>query len=183
MRVRSILWVAGAVALVPCAADAAFVGRTGAKATFTASGPAGMSIVGTTSDLVVTEDAQGGVAVTVKLGALTTGMSLRDKHMREKYLEVQTYPTAVLRVARSALKLPAPGQSGAFDAPGTMTLHGTTKPVTVHYSARNDAPSAYAVTGSLTLDMTDYGVQKPSYMGLTVKPSVDIAVAFTADDK
>lgn len=183
MKTPWVLGFCGVLVVVPSVADAAFSGRSGAKASFTASGPAGLEIVGTTSDLAVTEDPQGAVAVTVTLGTLTTGISLRDKHMREKYLEVQTYPTAVLRVPRAALKVPASGQSGTFDVPGTMTLHGTTKPVTFHYTAKNDGQTTYAVTGSIKLDMTDYGIQKPSYMGLAVKPSVDVAVSFTADDK
>lgn len=164
-------------------AEAAFVGRSDANVAFTAIGPAGMKIVGTTRDLTVAEDAQGGVAVTVTLGTLTTGMALRDKHMREKYLEVQTYPTAILRVSRASLNVPGPGQSGTFDSKGTLTLHGTTRPILFHYTAKSDGQTAYAVSGSMTLDMTDYGIAKPGYLGVSVKTPVDLAVSFTTDDK
>lgn len=182
MKVAAMVCLGGFL-LIASDANAAFTSRSGANASFTAVGPAGLSIVGTTPDLAVAEDPQGNVAVTVTLGTLTTGIALRDKHMREKYLEVQTYPTAVLRVPRASLKVPAASQSGTFDVPGTMTIHGTTKPVVFHYTAKNDGQTAYAVTGSLTLDMTDYGIQRPSYLGVSVKPSVDISVSFTADDK
>ena len=38
--------------------------------------------------------------------SLDTGIDLRNKHMREKYLEVQKYPNAVLTVDRSTLHFP-----------------------------------------------------------------------------
>lgn len=182
MKLAPSLGALVAIVSTTLAADAAFVGRTGGNATFTASGPAGTQIVGTTGDVAVQEDGQNIIAVTVTLGSLKTGMDLRDKHMREKYLETDRYPTAVLRVARADLKLPGPGDRGGFDADGTLALHGKTRPVHFHYEAKRDG-STFSVRGSLPLDMTDYGIEAPKYMGLSVKPKVDIAVTFTADDK
>ena len=46
------------------------------------------------------------VVITVPLANLSTGIGLRDHHMKEKYLEVQKYPSATLTIARSALKFP-----------------------------------------------------------------------------
>ncbi|MFO0734826.1 MAG: YceI family protein [Labilithrix sp.] len=183
MKLATIAGISVLFGFLPSVADAAFVGRPDANVSFTAVGPAGMNIVGTNHDLTVSEDPNGNIAITVTLATLTTGMSLRDKHMREKYLEVQTYPTAVLNVARSNLKLPASGQSGTFDGSGTLTLHGKTKPVTVHYTAKSDGKTAYAVSGTMKIDMTDYGIEKPGYLGVSVNTSVDLSVSFTADDK
>jgi polyisoprenoid-binding protein YceI len=123
------------------------------------------------------------LSVGVNLATLTTGISLRDKHMREKYLETATYPTAVLAVSRSKLKVPVSGASGSFDGEGTLTLHGKTKPVSFHYTAKSDGKSAYAVTGAMRLDMNDYGIVTPKYLGVTVKPQVDLTVSFTAEDR
>jgi polyisoprenoid-binding protein YceI len=141
-----------------------------------------MSIVGTTRDLTVQEDPQGIVAVSVSLGALTTGIGLRDKHMREKYLEVPKYPTAVLKVPRASLKVPGNGESASFEGDGTLTLHGQTKPVHFRYTAKHDA-AAFGVKSTFSLDMNDYGIATPSYLGVSVKPKVDLTVSFTADDK
>ena len=183
MKLAAIASLSFACVLLPATAFATFSAKPGANVSFTAIGPAGMQIVGTTSDLRVDEDAQGNIAVTVPLGRLTTGIDLRDKHMREKYLEVPKYPNAVLTVQRSALTLPAASQSGTFETNGTLTIHGTTKPVHLRYTAKHDAQTSYAISSSLTLDMTDYGIEKPGYKGLSVKPSVDLSVSFSADDK
>jgi len=176
---RSLLLV-GVLVAVPLEAYATLSAQPGARVQFTASGPAGMKIVGTTSDLAAADDGQN-VTVTVTLANLTTAMELRDKHMREKYLEVQTYPTTVLTVPRAALSLPAAGASQAGDAQGTLTLHGQTRPASFHYSVANNAGS-YQVDGKLHIVMTDYAMAVPTYAGLGVKPDVDVEVHFSTTD-
>ncbi len=162
-------------------AGAALSAQPGARVSFTSVGPAGMKIVGTTSELITTDDGQS-VTVTVTLTHLSTGIELRDKHMREKYLEVQTYPTAVLTVPRAMLTFPAAGASLAGDPQATVTLHGQTRPTPFHFAATNDGGS-YRVDATLHINMRDYGITVPSYLGVTVKPDVDIDVHFTALDR
>lgn len=150
-----------------------------ASASFRASGPAGLNIDGTTSDLQVGDDGAA-VTITVPLANLTTGISLRDKHMRE-HLGVDQNPNAKLVVSRSALSFPKAGASTSGDAKGKMTLHGQTRDVTFHYDARADG-DIIRVTSSTKIDMTDYGIVPPSYLGIRVKPGVDVKVSFSAKD-
>src|SRR6185436_13278055 len=128
------------------------------------------AINGTTSDLSVADDGTT-VTITVPLSNISTGMSLRDKHTKE-YLEVQTYPNAELKVARSALKFPAAGAESSGDARGTMKIHGQTKDVTFHYSAKQDG-GVIAIKGTTRVNMNDYGIKTPTYLGVSVKPDVD----------
>jgi polyisoprenoid-binding protein YceI len=154
---------------------AALTAPSDAKVGFEATGPAGLKIDGTTTDLTVAEDG-GNVVLTVPLANLTTGIGLRDKHMKEKYLEVPKYPAAVLTVPRSALKL-APGGKVEGDVQGTVTLHGQSKPVTVHYDAAA-AGQGFAVHGKFRINMNDFGITVPTYLGVTVKPDVDVTASF-----
>lgn len=147
---------------------------------FHATGPAGLKIEGKTSDVAVREDA-GKVHVIVPLANLDTGISLRNKHMREKYLEVGKYPNAELVVDRAALKFPADGQETSASAPGQMTIHGQTKPVTFTYKASR-AGSAYQVSGAVHVNLKDHGIDVPSYAGVTVKPDVDVTLKMKVDD-
>jgi len=117
------------------------------------------------------------VVVTVPLSSITTGIGLRDTHMHEKYLESQKYPTAELSVPRAGLKFPEEGASTEATAQGTLTLHGTSLPVSVHYKASHQG-AGYDVSGEVRINMNDYGIGTPSYLGITVKPAVDIAVTF-----
>lgn len=179
-RLSSLLSLAVALSL-PTLAEAAFVRMGDAAAAFVAVGPAGLKIEGKTSELDVAE-VDGSVKVGVPLANLDTGISLRNKHMREKYLEVAKYPRAELTVDKSSLKLPADGAEVAGTANGTMTIHGQSKPVMVQYVARR-SNGTYAVTGTTRLNIKDYGIEVPSYLGATVKPEVDVSVRFSAADR
>jgi polyisoprenoid-binding protein YceI len=143
---------------------------------FQASGPAGMTIEGTTSDLTL-EDKGDNIVLTVPLGNLSTGITLRDRHMKEKYLEVPKFPSATLTVARGALKLPATGDKIEADVSSSVSIHGQTRPVTVHYEAKKDGASVLA-KGKFHINMRDFGIAVPSYLGVTVKPDVDVSANF-----
>ena len=93
-----------AIVLGALSADAKLAKTGDASVGFTGIGPAGMKISGSTSDLALSEDG-GKITISVPLKNLTTGIALRDKHMREKYLQIDQYPTAELTVDRAALKL------------------------------------------------------------------------------
>jgi hypothetical protein len=38
------------------------------------------------------------------------------------------------------------------------------------------------VRGTVHINMSDYGIASPSFMGVTVKPDVDVTVAFVVTD-
>jgi polyisoprenoid-binding protein YceI len=181
-RIRTSL-VGAAVVLAVATASvvaAAKLKRTGAASTsFKVAGPAGLTIEGRTSELSAGDDGTT-VTITVPLGNITTGIGLRDEHTK-KALEVDKYPTTSLAVARSDLKLPAAGAETSGDARGKMTLHGVTKDVTFNYAARNDG-GTIGVKGSTRIKMTDFGITAPSYLGVSVKPDVDVTTSFQATD-
>ena len=145
---------------------------------FKATGPAGLSITGTSSEVRASDTADS-VVIVVPLTKLDTGIELRNKHMREKYLETGKFPNAELVVSKSALKYPSVGSG---EVTGQLKLHGETKPVKVKYDAKKSG-NGYAVAGSFRINIKDFGIEQPSYMGLTVKPEVDIAVKFSAADQ
>jgi len=169
MNRHFMLALSGAALTITAVAHAK-LGRTGdAQVQFTASGPAGMSIVGTTSDLTVSETDTEYVIV-VPLKNLDTKIELRNKHMREKYLEVDKYPNAELHVEKSGIQR----TGAAAQANGQLTIHGKTKASPFSYTAKPDG----SVTGSVHVNMKDFGITQPGYAGITVKPEVDVTVAF-----
>ena len=177
---RSVFAVATFACLSLGAAAHAKVERTGEPTvSFTAVGPGGLKIVGTTHDLNVSESSTN-VTVSVPLSNLKTGIDLRDKHMTEKYLETGKFPTADLQVAKAALKAAAADGQISGSAEGTITLHGKSKSVPFQYSYVRKGQS-YEVSGTLHLNMKDFGIEVPSYLGVTVKPDVDVNVKFVGN--
>jgi len=119
--------------------------------------------------------------IAVDLATLVTGIELRDKHLRENYLEVQKgagFDKAVL----SDLRLSdADGEAfrGRTGFTGTLTLHGVTKPVAGTAEIRAEGAGA-RVEANFPLSLSDFGITAPMYMGVGVANRVLIKVSFSA---
>lgn len=120
--------------------------------------------------------------IKVALDPLKTGISLRDRHMKENYLETQKYPDAVFQadpVAFKDGKLPA-----TLELPGTLTLHGVTAPVTASLSITRKGGSldleTLDIEAVLETTLTTFKIKIPGYAGVTVADRVKVTVNFTA---
>jgi polyisoprenoid-binding protein YceI len=117
----------------------------------------------------------------VDLRTLDTGISLRNEHLREKYLEVDKgagYDQAVLSdLALQGLNPDAPAGKGSFT--GSLMLHGTKKTVTGPVEVRQ-AGTGWRVRASFPVNLSDYNIDKPRYLGVGVKDTVQVSVTFTA---
>ncbi len=181
MKRASVALLALAFATTLAITADAKLARTGTpQIAFHASGPAGMKIVGQTSDLDI-DDQGAKIVIKVPLRNLTTGISLRDDHMRNKYLQIGSFPNAELSVDRATIHFPNGDGTASGDATGTMAIHGKTKNVSFHYNVARTG-GALHVGGTTKLDLRDYGIDVPSYLGVTVKPDIDVEVQFTATE-
>ncbi|WP_434381087.1 YceI family protein [Melittangium boletus] len=166
-----------AVVMVLATPALAQVERTGAASTvFKGKGPAGFKIEGKTEELTLKDDGKT-VVISVPLAKLTTGIDLRDAHMRDKYLQVDKFPAAVLEVPWSEIKLPEAGQSLTQKVKGKLTLHGQTKDVVAEYVIKRNG-DVYEATGQMPVNFKDFGIDVPNYMGVTVKPDLETNTSF-----
>src|SRR5262249_27644595 len=94
-----------------------------------------------------------------------------------KYLEVDKHPTAELSVSLAELKVPQPGHEQQASGKGLLRLHGQEKPVAFTYRA-SESGGIYKVNGTLPIKMTDFGIDVASCLGVTVRPEVEVTVAF-----
>lgn len=118
-----------------------------------------------------------GGSLSVDLRSLDTGIGLRNDHLRRLYLEVDKgtgYDEAVLSDIRLA-GIDWETFQGKTDFTGTLLLHGTTKPVTGQAEIRRDGPTV-RVDASFPLELTDFGIAKPQYLGVGVKNEVETKV-------
>jgi polyisoprenoid-binding protein YceI len=97
--------------------------------------------------------------------------------MKDHVLDVSRFPDAQLEVARADVRLPAAGRPTSGDVTGTLHLHGESRAVHVTYDAAREGNVVH-VDGALRLAVGDYGIVVPSYMGISVKPEVDVRVRF-----
>ena len=118
-------------------------------------------------------------SLAVDLRTLDTGIGLRNEHLRENYLEVGKGPgfdTATLsEIDLNGFNPDAPEGKGSFT--GLLTLHGVTKTVTGTVDVRQ-AGAGLRVKASFPVDLSDYSIRKPRYLGVGVKDTVQVEVAF-----
>lgn len=159
---------------------AALTSPSGAAVLFSLQGTAGLHIEGTTHELAISER-DGELVFQVPLAGMDTGIGLRNRHMRG-YLDTAHFPDAELHVARKAVALPAPGTSIESDAPGSLVLHGVSRPCSIHYRVEQAGSGELRVRGTTRIDMRDFGIDVPSYLGVHVDPGVAIQVDFSLRD-
>ena len=101
---------------------------------------------------------------TVDLTKLDTGIDLRNRHMKEKYLEVDKYPIATMRLE--------PIKIGANKFKGHLKLHGKELPVngTVLKSSKDELRATFSIK------ITDFGIEKPGYKGVVIGETVNLFV-------
>jgi len=142
--------------------------------TVLARGPAGLRIEGKGSEVSLEED-DSVLTFKVPLAPIETGISLRDVHLHQM-LEADKYPAATLRISRSQLTFPREREPVERTAEGELTLHGQSRTVKVHYRAELGAGGVTKVRGSFQLDMRDFDIKAPSYLGVSVAPKVEVSV-------
>lgn len=122
---------------------------------------------------------QGSLAVDLR--TVDTGINLRNDHLKEKYLEVDKgsgYDQAVLsEVTLQGVDADAPSGKGSFT--GSLMLHGVKKTVTGLVEIRQ-AATGWRVRATFPVNLPDYNIDKPRYLGVGVKDTVQVSVTFTA---
>jgi len=156
-------------------AHAALVGIGGSDTAFRAVGPGGLKIDGKGAG-VTAQEVGGVLVVTAPVNGLKTGMSLRDDHLK-KAIHADKHPAMKLSVERGALKFPADNQTVTEKATGKFTLNGVTKELPFEYKAKRTG-SDYHVDGRATINITDFGIEQPCYLGVCVDKTVQIKASF-----
>ncbi len=135
---------------------------------FKANGePGALDIDARTNDCTVTDDGTT-LTFTVPLSNIKTGIDLRDEHMRDKFLQVGTYPNATLALAKANIAWPTElgkHAEGTLDA--DFTAHGATKAVKVKYDV-SKTKQGWKAKASFTYNTTDHGIAVPNYLGISV---------------
>lgn len=163
------------------AAHAKFVAAGDVEVKFQAKGPAGLKIDGEGSSLDAREE-DGKVVFVASLKDLKTGIGKRDEHLKETLGVNKGHKEAKLTVSRSAVKLPDDNQTVEGKTTGKFFLHGKERDVPVEYKVKRTG-SDYHVQGKTAINIEEYGIEKPCYLGVCVDPNVKIKVKIKLRDK
>jgi polyisoprenoid-binding protein YceI len=114
-------------------------------------------------------------ALSVDLRTLKTGIGIRDRHMRDNYLEVEKAPgfeTATIEDIQIE-KL-----EGKTTFNGTLVLHGERKPVSGSATIARQG-GGYSVEAEFPVKVSEFNIAKPTYLGVGVQDQIKIKIALT----
>jgi polyisoprenoid-binding protein YceI len=127
--------------------DATAVGRTNAVT-------GSMTIAGTT----VTK-----ASFRVDMTTVTSDKSQRDGYFQGRIMDTSTYPTADFELTKPIALAPVPKDAVVkqYPATGKLTLHGTTRTVTIPLNTKRTG-DVIQVQGILSINFPDYNINNPS---------------------
>ncbi len=133
---------------------------------------------GTEGTLEVTSGKAKG-SFSFELASLDTGIDTRNEHMKEKYLKVSQNPKAVLKLeeiktSKGSIVIGEGLGSGQFK--GLLTLNGVTKAVEGTLEGSKSEKGGENLNAKFSLKLTDYGIEIPSFAGITVADEVKLEV-------
>jgi len=109
----------------------------------------------------------------VNLQTLETGIGLRDRHMRENYLEVQKGPQYAVATLE---QIRVERLDGRTTLKGTLLLHGERKEISgsAELKQRGDQVT---VRAQFPVRVSDFAIPQPSYLGVGVRDEIQVKVS------
>lgn len=124
-----------------------------------------------------------GVHAMIDPKSLSTGMSLRDHHMRQRVFATTASELPQLEFTSNTINCPelTEGKDVPCDASGTMKVRGVDRPFTWPLKIRFDG-KAYRVNGDTTVKLSAFGIEPPCQLGVCVSDGVQVRIEFLANN-
>ncbi len=112
----------------------------------------------------------------VRLESLDTGIGLRNRHMREDYLETDKFPYAIYTARLTEVKRLSDTLLTAT-AEGKIRIHGEEKPLQVTASLVPEA-NGYRVRCNFEVNLKDFKIKIPKFMFLKIGEIIRLELDF-----
>lgn len=108
--------------------------------------------------------------VMIEAKALDTGIGLRNRFMWEDHLEVAKFPE-IRFILTGLADRRAESDHSLMTLEGELTLHGVSRELRIPATVR-PADRGLVIEGTAPLRMSDYGIERPAFLFITVKDDV-----------
>ena len=109
----------------------------------------------------------------LRLDTFSTGISLRDRHMKENYLEASKFPESSFTYKK--LTLPAELSSEKIQFEGILKQHGVEKPISGFVLVKKKG-AQLILEHDFKIKTSDFGISTPKYMGVVMGEEVEVNV-------
>ena len=116
------------------------------------------------------------IYIEVDLNALDTGIGLRNRHMRENYLETDQYPITHFKGKIMSSQVEN-DTTVSVEADGEIFIHGTTKPLTVKAQLIKKL-NGYRIKTNFIVKLSDFQIKIPSIMFYKIDENMDLQLDF-----
>ncbi|MEO5926537.1 MAG: YceI family protein [Bryobacteraceae bacterium] len=120
------------------------------------------------------------IQATLQVKSISTGMGLRDEHMR-KYIFTKadgSVPDLQFKAANLRCAVQA-GKETPCAINGTLSIRGIEKPFAITLKVKQDGGSTFKAAGSGAVKLSDYGIERPSQLGVQTEDEVKLSIQFT----
>jgi len=114
---------------------------------------------------------------------LATGISLRDRHMREKVFAIDdgTVPQVQFTGKETTCPKPQSNKETTCQVSGQLTIRRATRPFAVDLKIR-DGGNGYRINGNGVLMLSAFGIERPCQLGVCVNDEVKLTFTFQVKD-
>jgi polyisoprenoid-binding protein YceI len=122
------------------------------------------------------------VRASVAVNAISTGMSLRDEHMRKYIFTTADGKQPDLIFTASDLRCAAKaGREESCPVIGKLAIRGVERPFSITLKVKQDggAPAVFKAAGAAIVKLSDYGIERPSQLGVQTQDEVKVSIQFT----
>jgi|SRR5271168_1412784 len=123
--------------------------------------------------------AAGTVSIVLDPQSYDSGNPFRDDAVFV-LLDARTYPTITFQSTALQNVVTSSANAGTATVVGNLTLHGSTRPVSVPIKMALDSAQHLTVDGAITFNYADYGVKVPGMMGMTAAKEVTVTLHIVA---
>jgi polyisoprenoid-binding protein YceI len=115
--------------------------------------------------------------------SLNTGMGLRDDHMRKHIFTTASGEVPDLRFESGEIACPAvaPGREMTCVIAGSLAIRDVPRSFSISLKVRHEG-AALRASGDGTVSLADYGIERPTQLGVKTSNEVKIHLDFTGRD-
>lgn len=124
------------------------------------------------------------VSATLPIDSITTGMGLRDEHMRKYIFTTADGQTPALMFSGENMTCAAEnGKEATCKFQGSLAIRGVQRPLNVTMKLIPEGGSnSYRVAGDGIVKLSDYGIERPSQFGVKCTDDVKIHIEFAGKE-
>lgn len=119
----------------------------------------------------------------VDLNTLDTGIGLRDRHMRDNYLETETYPFAEFTGKFNAIPGLVVGSKTPVTAIGKFKIHGVERQIQVKGTLSKNAKGEVELEAGFEVLLSDYKIPIPKLVFYELAENQTVTIKATLKPK